>query len=120
MMRMWLDDIRPKPEGYDMEYKTYHEFSAHLFIFSVYDWKISHVSFDHDLGGDKDPWGNELTGMSCAKALVRYDFEHDLLTNDFTFNVHSANPVGTENIRCYLNNYLRLKKEEECKEHKKT
>jgi hypothetical protein len=62
------------------------------------------ISFDHDLGENKN------TGYDIAKYLVelatdapdRYAF-----SDDFTFLVHSKNPVGAENIRNYLNNYFK-------------
>ena len=61
------------------------------------------ISFDHDLGK------NTPTGYDIAKRLVelamdapdRYSFPAG-----FYYLVHSKNPVGAENIRSYLNNYL--------------
>jgi len=58
------------------------------------------ISFDHDLGEGK-------TAYDFVKWLV---FEYDngkRFPNDFNFMIHSANPVGAENIRCLLNNYLK-------------
>ncbi len=70
------------------------------------------ISFDHDLG-EKEP-----TGYDIAKKLVVGDlgelggteFEHGLPT-DFSFYVHSQNPVGAENIRNLLDNYLRFRRQ---------
>ncbi|KAJ31750.1 cyclic-phosphate processing receiver domain-containing protein [Sulfitobacter pontiacus] len=71
------------------------------------------ISFDHDLGE------NEPTGYDIAKKLVAgdlgelagNDFERGLPT-DFSFYVHSQNPVGAENIRTLLVNYLTFRNRE--------
>lgn len=61
------------------------------------------ISFDHDLGE------GGTTGMDLAKYIVRRDMDHGEMPDDFGFAVHSANPVGADNIRSYLNSYLRSK-----------
>ena len=58
------------------------------------------VSFDHDLG-DGAP-----TGMDFARWLVDQDLDGNPLPPNFSFYVHSQNPVGAENIRSYLGKYL--------------
>lgn len=60
------------------------------------------ISFDHDLGG-KSP-----TGYDFAKYLVEKDLDLDgsFIPDNFNFHVHSANPVGKENIQQLLKNYL--------------
>jgi hypothetical protein len=65
-----------------------------------------HIAFDHDLGMiSKD-------GMEFAKWFADYCFENKNLPEGFTFSVHSANPVGAENITCFMNNFLRIYNEE--------
>lgn len=77
----------------------------------------THISFDHDLSydaylpenqmGDID-YGNleEKTGYDAAKLLVEIcDKEKKDLP---MYYVHSANPVGSENIKRYLSNYIKL------------
>lgn len=62
------------------------------------------ISFDHDLGEDVP------TGMDLAKWLVDQELDGNLsLPRGFTFNVHSANPVGAKNIEGLLNGYLKTK-----------
>ncbi len=67
------------------------------------------ISFDHDLGIDEH--GILLpTGYAFAKWLVEMDMDGVIkLGEDFDFTVHSQNPVGAENIRAYLNNYMTSK-----------
>ena len=66
------------------------------------------VSFDHDLGHDK------YTGHEFAKQLVENDIisgnresrQNYKFSPDFSFYVHSQNPIGKANIEGLLNNYL--------------
>jgi hypothetical protein len=75
------------------------------------------ISFDHDLGEDvaisKVKMGTSKrqarkekketkSGYDCAKWLVDYCLDNETPTPHFV--VHSANPVGAENIRGLLNN----------------
>lgn len=97
MRKLYLDDLRiPKTDGWSIV-RSYDEFVS---------WVTSNgapdvVSFDHDLGEDV------MTGYDCVKWLVEYCIE-----NNVTFpqwNVHSANPVGKENIERYIVNFLKHK-----------
>ena len=65
-----------------------------------------HISFDHDLGNEF-----EKTGYDIAKWIVEQDMNgiYTLDFNTFTFNVHSANPVGKTNIEEYLFSYNKFK-----------
>jgi hypothetical protein len=68
------------------------------------------ISFDHDLG-DNVPTGHDL-----AKWIINQDLSGLLfLPIDFSYNVHSANPVGRDNICSILDSYLsfRLKSQKE-------
>jgi len=58
------------------------------------------ISFDHDLGEGK-------TGKDCANWLVNYCIDHDLDLPKYY--VHSANPVGRDNIISLLENYEKFR-----------
>ena len=90
-MLLYLDDLRPTPEGFDRVY-NYEEFVTYLERKGRPDF----ISFDHDLGED-------LSGYDCAKYLVEYCLEHQLPLPDY--QVHSKNPVGKENIERLLENF---------------
>ena len=126
---LWLDDLRNPEEriwldkliefGINTSYyniiwvKTYKEF-----VNWIKKYGLPHgICFDHDLADnhklrselDVTEWydmteNSEYTGYDCAKWLVEYcmDNEEELPK----FYVHSANPVGADNIRGLLNNYL--------------
>lgn len=61
------------------------------------------ISFDHDLG-DTD----ERTGFDCAKWLVNYCLDHNHSLPKWI--IHSANPVGYDNINGLLSHFERWKK----------
>lgn len=65
----------------------------------------SFVAFDHDLGADLP------TGHDLAKWLVEMDLEGRFeLPLGFSYEVHSANPVGAANIKGLLAGYLAFRR----------
>lgn len=85
-MRLYLDDIRPTPSGFDLRVYT-----AHEAIDLLKQGNITFISFDHDLGEAENG-----TGYDVAKWI-----EEAVITNNFLlpdWAVHSANPVGRQNI----------------------
>jgi hypothetical protein len=84
MMKLWLDDVRPMPEGYDRHARTADEAIALLETGDV-----SHISFDHDLGTEKD--GNDV-------AIAIEKMAHDGIVVEMEWTIHSANPVGRKEI----------------------
>lgn len=68
----------------------------------------SFISFDHDLGPDKLT-GYKLAEILVADALDYPDQEKYQFRKDFSFYVHSQNPIGKANIEGLLNNYLKHK-----------
>jgi hypothetical protein len=67
------------------------------------------ISFDHDLSDtDHVAENDEKTGYTFAKWFCDYVMDNDLnLPQEFSYDVHSQNPVGAENIRCYMENFLK-------------
>jgi len=104
--KLFLDDIRPLPnDSFDLA-RSYDEAILYVKKFGIPNF----ISFDHDLGVDLE---EKLvpTGYDFTKWLVEMDMDKKyLFPRDFDFIVHSANPVGKENIKIYLNNYLKIKK----------
>lgn len=104
-MRMYLDDIRNPVHEYDVIVISYDE----AVDFVKNNGIPSYISFDHDLGCDD--FGIVLkSGYDFAKWLVEQSLDGVLeFPSDFTFDVHSANPIGRNNINAILNNYLNFK-----------
>jgi hypothetical protein len=61
----------------------------------------SMISFDHDLGD------GEITGYEIAQKLSNMVMDGVEMPSGFEFRVHSKNPVGGENIRRYMENFLK-------------
>jgi len=101
--RMFVDDIRnpnwiyPDLDTGDWQVcRTMQEAQDVIADLGWPNW----ISFDHDLGEDIP------TGFDFALWLVNQDLDHHTMPVDFSFAVHSANPVGAENIRLLLEGYL--------------
>lgn len=107
LKKLYLDDIRiPKTEGWEIV-RNYDDFVSWINVNGLPD----EVSFDHDLADahyNPSTWVsgfvyNEKTGYDAAKWLCDYCWQNGLpLPN---WNVHSANPVGSENIISLLKNF---------------
>jgi hypothetical protein len=116
LKKLYLDDIRtPKSEGWDIV-RSYEDFVNYIEQNGIPD----EVSFDHDLsrehtkyyfdngGHDNppDPLGvefKEKTGYDAAKWLCDYCWTNGIPLPKW--NIHSANPVGSDNIKFLLNNF---------------
>lgn len=110
---LFLDDIRfPADVKYD-----YGPYKDIIICRSMDDavWTVEQrglprfVSFDHDLAHEHYIVGDgEKTGYTFAKWLCQYIMDNELeIPDDFGYHVHSMNPVGAENIRTYINNFIK-------------
>lgn len=111
--KLYLDDIRiPQTEGWDIV-RNYDDFVSWI----KKNGLPEEVSFDHDLGEDVAKTKVEAglskrkarkqkketkSGYDAAKWLGEYCIDNGLPIPKW--NVHSANPVGKENIEAYLSN----------------
>ena len=100
MYKMFLDDERFAEDYYDDgEFYTTRSVEDAIEVIEEISCP-SFISFDHDLGLGK-------TGMDFAKWLIEMDLDSPgFIPDNFTFNVHSANPVGRINIMSIMDNYL--------------
>lgn len=101
---LFLDDIRhpkaPSPTNGWIVAKSFDQAITAIRVMGA----PTFISFDHDLGEGVP------TGMDLAKWLVDQELDGQLiLPNDFSFSVHSANPVGSANIEGLLNQYFKMK-----------
>lgn len=108
---LWLDDVRdPFISIWQYQYmpsyekgvdhivwvKNYYDFVKWVELNGIPD----KVFFDHDLGPGDTP-----TGYDAAKWLGQYCMGNNLPVPEFS--IQSANPIGAENIRGYLNNVIK-------------
>lgn len=100
--RLFIDDERlPADQDYDMIIAR--DFVEVMNLISDLGMPVF-ISFDHDLGMDR------ATGFDIAKTLVDMDLDGwAKFPPNFSFYVHSQNPVGKANIENYLNQYLEVK-----------
>ena len=104
---IWLDDIRDplqddwlnfSPIGRDVDViwvKSYYGFTRWIKKHGLPDG----ICFDHDLG-------DNFTGYTLAKAIERYAYYG--LISRIKWNIHSANPVGRNNIKLAMNSAERF------------
>ena len=104
-IKMYLDDLRTPIEEYDYVVRNYDEAISIIKEYGVPNF----ISFDHDLGIDSED--NLLkSGYDLAKWLVESDLDDKYrLPFDFSFKVHSQNPIGKQNIISLLEGYLKHK-----------
>lgn len=102
---MFLDDTRETKQKYDIVVRSFEEATTYILKHGVPNF----ISFDHDLGMDIN---GEIgkNGYDLAKWIVNMDLNGQIkIPEDFIFNVHSANPIGKDNIETILNNYKNFK-----------
>jgi hypothetical protein len=128
MKILWLDDLRnpfldlegkvPDVDGSTLIWVlNYHEFTMWIEKNGLPDI----ISFDHDLASEhytpEHLWTDyqlskeyqdaqsykEKTGLDCAKWLFDYCQNNDKDLPEYY--IHSANPVGADNIYYYLSNF---------------
>ena len=97
---MYIDDIRTPKNEYTMICRN----SDETIEYMVRNGCPEFISFDHDLGGDD-------TSIIIVKWLINMDLDMDgeFIPNNFSWNIHSANPVGAANIEGYLTAYMKSK-----------
>lgn len=107
-MKLWLDDLRPAPEGWTWVKTPMQAIGA---LLGDIDDPVTHMSFDHDLGidpakfdaytrGEIEEHEAEITGYQVALWMA----EHDVWPT-VECMVHSMNPVGAKNICGVVDRY---------------
>ncbi len=103
MFKLFLDDVRDPPDETWMLARSYSEAVA---LVEQHGFPTC-CAFDHDLG--KAPILEDKTGLDFAHYLIELDLDTGTMPDDFTFSVHSANPVGRDDIVHLLERYLRFR-----------
>ena len=106
-MKLYLDDLRTPVDESFVIVRSFDEAVRFVQTNGIPEF----ISFDHDLGIDRH--GVLLpNGYDFAKWLVNSDIDGTIkLPENFSFKVHSQNPVGAKNIKCLLDGYLKHKKQ---------
>lgn len=100
--RLYIDDLR------EPDYSNYVEVRSSQDAIQLMSEKGCpiEISFDHELQGDD-------TAMNVVKWMIQQDLDSNekFIPEQFHFNVHSANPVGRENLQGLMGGYLKQRKE---------
>ena len=101
-MKLWIDDMRPNPEGY-IWCKSVNEAIATIItsegregittpvteLFPEMNWKIELIDIDHDAGEYAKGGGDYIKLLDWLEETGR----------NYPIRIHSMNPVGVENMR---------------------
>ena len=99
-MKLWIDDVRPAPEGYVWCKST----NEALRFITRNKTEILLIDLDHDAGAFAQEGGdfinilNEIERLSHSRLTLGMAWRF-LLRDQIEFRLHSANPVGVENMR---------------------
>lgn len=93
-VKLWLDDLRPAPEGYELA-RSVREAQAVIEQIEAEGGTIEVIDLDHDLG-DYAQFGGD--GIK----LLDYLLERDTL---YPVKFHTANPVGRANMERMVQRY---------------
>ena len=116
--KLYLDDIR-YPDT-DPEWRIARSYHDAIWYCQAYGLPC-HIAFDHDLADVRydtskldfimdtviNGCPREYTGLDFAKWFCEWVMDNDIDLTEFTWEVHSANPVGAENIRNYMNSFIK-------------
>ena len=94
-MKLWIDDVRPAPRDYVWISGT----NIALSFIRVNYADIELIDLDHDAGDYAKEGGDYiriLQEMERLKKVHKMNFDH------ITFRLHSANPVGVQNMRAII------------------
>ena len=94
-MKIWLDDERPAPEGWQRAY------TVPELISLVKSNNVEEISLDHDLGE-----GNQ-TGYDFLLWLEAGVY-HKTITDIPIIHLHSQNPVGLKNMQMAVNSIYNM------------
>lgn len=95
-MKIWLDDVRPAPDGDWLWIKSVNKAIAFIEVHRPPIDPIEIISLDHDAGEFYYEGGDYIKVLQRMEWMSRVDgkdFSH------IQFHLHSQNPVGVANMR---------------------
>lgn len=87
-MKIWVDDIRPAPDGYVWFRSVDYTIKA-LCNYSTYNISVEIIDLDHDAGEFAQFGGDYINILNWLEETGR----------NYPIRIHSMNPVGVENMR---------------------
>ena len=92
MYKLFIDDVRDAPDNLWTVCRSSHQAIEHIKVYGM----PAFISFDHDLGG-------EDTTMLFLRRLVNELWDGKETQPEY--RIHSANPVGSENIKSFMESW---------------
>lgn len=91
-MKLWIDDVRPAPEGY-VWIKSVNEAKHYICIWTCQMFKeIELIDIDHDAGDYANDGGDYIKLLDWLEETGR----------NYPIRIHSMNPVGVQNMRAII------------------
>ena len=102
-MKLWIDDVRPAPDGY-IWCKSTNEALRFITRNKTEVWLID---LDHDAGEFVQEGGDFINVLKEIERLAHSQLTlgmawRFLLRDQIEFRLHSANPVGVQNMRAII------------------
>jgi hypothetical protein len=101
-MKLWMDDVRPVPEGYDEWARSVNEakqlilewedFYRRVAESRGWEFSIELIDIDHDAGDYANDGGDYIKLLDWLEATGR----------NYPIRIHSMNPVGVQNMRAII------------------
>lgn len=95
-MKIWVDDVRPAPEGYfwcksviETIWAIGHIETGSSMFSDKKTWSVELIDLDHDAGDFANDGGDYIRILDWLEATGR----------NYPIRIHSMNPVGRENMR---------------------
>lgn len=99
MIKIWVDDIREKPEDYEYQLFTVANANAVINIGYHFDEDIF-ISLDHDAGKYVKQGGDYIKILERLEEMCYNDPNfRNYVRDKVIFHLHTANPVGRANMR---------------------
>lgn len=90
-MKLWIDDVRPAPEGYTQQMSVEGAKSAILVAEAIGE-KFELIDIDHDAGSYATMGGDYIKLLDWLEETGR----------NYPIHIHSMNPVGVANMRAII------------------
>ena len=92
-MKLWIDDLRPAPEGHIRAYSVndakYQIIMSEDNWYNEYTGRCELIDIDHDAGDYAKDGGDYIRLLDWLEETGR----------NYPIRIHSANPVGVANMR---------------------
>lgn len=92
-MKLWIDDVRPAPVGYDWIWcQSVDQAKYHIIEDEMVNEPIEVIDIDHDAGDYVKYGGDYIKLLDWLEETGR----------NYPIHIHSMNPVGIKNMRAII------------------